>query len=709
MLPPNKEPKELRPRAAVAAAIVVVLFIVLAARLYQLQLVRGWELSAKSRENYVKELVEPADRGFILDHRGRVLAGNRPSFDIYITPAFCKQKEEVIGRLAQHLNMSQEEAAQVLKAVRSMRRLERFRPYLVKLDVERDQLDVVEADLPNLEGVDMIPSPHRRYGPLQDTEANRPFGPMLAHVVGYMSEVSPKELEDSKGKYRRGDFIGRRGIERSYENELRGVDGKRFIAVDAKGRELDKETQDQLIPEEERRLPSTPGHNVVLSLDLGLQTIAERALKANGRAGSVAVVDIHTGFVLSLVSYPSYDPNVLTGRISRKMLRALVEDPMQPLFARATQQHYHPGSTFKVVTALAALGGDVVGPENSTSCGGGYSLGARRWRCHKDSGHGGGINLRRSLILSCDTYYYWLSDRMGLDPISEMARRMGFGKQTGIELSPEAPGLVPTVAFHDRVDKGYSKGFALNAAIGQGAVNVTVLQLVMAYAAIANGGTLYRPRLVRRIEDADGKVLREIGPEVVSTLNIKPAHLASVMDGLEAVVGEPGGTAYSKRLAEVRVAGKTGTAQNVVIGEKRLKEEEMRWEERDHAWFASVAPAEQPEIAVVVLNEHGGHGGSSAAPIAMAVIQGYFDLKRRESTEVLSAQEIADLQPNARFASQATMARLRAEPAPGGAAPAADEPASSPAEVANPEMLLEPRTPPESGVAHDVEARPSPE
>ena len=192
MLPQNKEPKDLRPRAAVMAAVVVGLFIILAARLYHLQLVRGSELSAKSRENYVKELVEPADRGFILDHRGRVLAGNRPSFDIYITPAFCKRKEEVIARLAQHLNMSHEEEEQVLKAVRSTRRLERFRPYLVKLDVERDQLDVVEADLPNLEGVDMIPSPHRRYGPLQDTEANRPFGPMLAHVVGYMSEVSPK-------------------------------------------------------------------------------------------------------------------------------------------------------------------------------------------------------------------------------------------------------------------------------------------------------------------------------------------------------------------------------------------------------------------------------------------------------------------------------------------------------------------------------------
>lgn len=694
LLQPNREPKDLRPRAAVMAVVAVGLFIVLIARLYHLQLVRGPELSAKGRENYIKELVEPADRGFILDHRGRVLAGNRPSFDIYITPAFCKHPADVIGRMAQHLDLSKEESDQVLRAVKGTKRLERFRPYLVKLDVGRDQLDVIEADLPNLEGVDMIPSPHRRYGPLQDTDANRPFGPMLAHVVGYMSEVSPAELEASQGTYRRGDFIGRRGIERSYEKELRGGDGKRFIAVDAKGRELDKETQDQLIPEDERRLPSTPGHNVVLSLDLGLQTIAERALKADGKAGSVAVVDVHTGFVLALVSYPAYDPNQMTGRISRKDLKAIVEDPMQPLFARATQQHYHPGSTFKIVTALAALSGGFVVPENATSCGGGYTLGTRRWRCHKDSGHGSGINLRRSLILSCDTYYYWLADRMGLDPIAEMAQKMGFGHATGIELAPEAPGLMPTVAFHNKVDHGYTKGFALNAAIGQGAVNVTPLQLVMAYAAIANGGTLYRPRLVRRVEDADGKVLKEMQPEVTSELGVRQTYLNSVMDGLEAVVGEPGGTAYSKRLAEIRVAGKTGTAQNAVIGEKRLKITEMPWAERDHAWFAAVAPAESPEIAVVVLNEHGGHGGASAAPIGMAVIQGYFDLKKREGTgEPLSAQEVALLQPNPRYATALYASRAKAAVGSVEGAPAiplhGDEPASSPAEVANPDLLLE--------------------
>jgi penicillin-binding protein 2 len=534
---------------------------------------------------------------------------------------------------------------------------------------------------------------------------------MLAHVVGYMSEISPDELKKSPGRYRRGDFIGRRGIERSWEKVLRGVDGRRFIAVDARGNELDRSVEEELIPESERRLPSTPGHNLVLSLDLGLQTVAQKALEENAKAGGVVVVDIHTGGVLALVSSPSYDPNMMTGRISRQALRDLVGDKMQPLFARATQQHYHPGSTFKVVTALAGLEAGLVNPQSATSCSGGYNLGPRRWRCHKDSGHGGGINLRRSLILSCDSYYYWLSDRLGLDPIAEMATRLGFGARSGIELAPEAPGLMPTVAFHERVDKGYAKGYALNAAIGQGSVNVTVLQLAMAYAAIANGGTLYRPHLVRRVEDVEGRLVQEVKPEVVRELGIKPAHLAAVMDGLKAVVAEPGGTAYSKRLSDITVAGKTGTAQNVVIGKRRLKETEMSWEERDHAWFAAVAPADAPEIAIAVINEHGGHGGAAAAPIAMAVIQGYFDLKSREAAgQPLSAQEVAALVPEARFAVGSKPKTDEATAAPGHeGAWHRGEPLSAPEEVAEPERLepspkaeAEPR-------AADVEAVPSPE
>jgi len=693
MIQQNREPRDLRPRAAISAVFAVLAFIIVLARLYHLQLVRGPEFAGRSRENYIKELIEPADRGVIVDRRGRTLAGNRPSFDIYVTPAFCPSPDEVVPRIAEHLGLTAAEEASVLKALKGIKRSEQFRPYLVKLDVDRDQLDRLQADLPMLPGVEMIPSPHRRYGPLAELEENRPFGSMLAHVVGYMSEVSQTELESAGSSYRRGDFVGRRGVERSYENLLRGLDGKRFVAVDARGRELDRATQDLLIPEAERRQPSRPGNSLEMTLDLGLQVLATRAMEAGARAGAAAVVDVHTGFVLALVSYPSYDPNLLTGRISRKELQALVDDPMQPLFSRATQQHYHPGSTFKVVPALAALAAGLTTPESSTTCGGGYTVGARRWRCHNERGHGAGIDLRRSLLYSCDVYYYWVADRIGLDPIAEMATRMGFGRPTGVELAPEAAGLVPTVAYHQKTKEGYARGYALNTAIGQGSVNVTVLQLAMAYAAIANGGTLYRPRLVRRVLAPDGTVVRDVQPDPVGSLGVSPAALKAVMGSLEAVVHVPGGTAYAKRLAGIRVAGKTGTAQNVVIGDRRLSLSEMKWAERDHAWFAAVAPAEAPEIAVVVLNEHGGHGGAAAAPIAMGIIQGYFDLKAREAVTPLSPQELPLLQPDPRFASQVRVDAGPRDPVmqlPVPGVVGRDEPMSSAAEVANPDLLRRP-------------------
>jgi penicillin-binding protein 2 len=265
------------------------------------------------------------------------------------------------------------------------------------------------------------------------------------------------------------------------------------------------------------------------------------------------------------------------------------------------------------------------------------------------------VSLRRALTQSCDTYFYWLADKMGLDPIAAMGEKLGFGHLSGIELPSETAGVMPTEAFHERVDHGYTKGYALNAAIGQGAVNVTPLQLAMAYATLANGGTLYKPHLVMEIDDADGtRTLRQVEPETVRKIEIKPAHLSAIMDGLIGVVNTPGGTAYGKRLADIKMAGKTGTAQNVVIGEKRIKATDMEWAQRDHAWFASIAPADDPEIAVVVINEHGGHGGAAAAPVAMAVIQAYFDYKNKPP---LSEQEILELKPHPHYAGEVVAER----------------------------------------------------
>ncbi len=640
----------LKGRLIAASLAALLVSAVLIGRLYQLQILKGEEYRAKSIGNFVIETNIPSDRGMILDANGTILVDSRPSYNVTLTPAFCQPpgapkrfcEDEVLPRVSLYLQLTDEELSRVVQQLKRAKGLSRFRDFVVKIDADLDALDRLDANKLELPGVEIVAAPHRNYR----------YGPLAAHTLGYMNEVSSDELErqseSGAGRYRLGDYIGRRGVERAFEGELRGVDGARKAVVDAKGRRL--QDSDYLIEEADRVRPPSPGKNVVLSIDLALQRAAERAFTAD--AGALAAVDVNTGFILALVSRPAYDPNILTGRISRAQLRALSEDPLEPLIFRPVQQHYHPGSTYKVVTALAALEQGSANHTTSVTCNGGYNLGSRRWRCHLDRGHGR-ADLHHALAWSCDTWFYAMADRMGLEPISEMAKQLGFGETFGLELSPEVPGIVPSVAYHQRVTPGgYTKGLALNTAIGQGDSNVTPLQVAMAYAAIANGGTLYRPQVMRRIEDPYGNLIRSAAPIVVRKLEVDPAHLREVQEGLEAVVNEPGGTAYWRRkeAGDVHVAGKTGTAQVVGMSAGvRVRSEDLTFFQRDHAWFAAYAPMEKPEIAIAVLNEHGGHGGSASAPIAMAVIKEYFALKAasraaREQREGL-APERAPIPP----------------------------------------------------------------
>jgi penicillin-binding protein 2 len=611
-------------RLLIAAGLAAVFFSVLLGRLYVLQIARGEEFATKSQENFVKELRKPASRGMIVDRHGRPLVDERPSYDVFLTPAFCKSCDDTIGRLATTLDLDPDAVTAVKERVKRAHGLVRFRAFPVKIDVPRDDLDKLNAVHIDLQGVDVIPTPHRHYR----------YGMLASHVLGYMNEIQPDELEQlppGSPHYEQGDYLGRSGIERAYERELKGKDGIDRVVVDARGNEIRDKLD--LIKEEQRTVPAIPGHNLVLSIDEKLQEAAEQAFP--GKAGVVIALDVHTGDVLALVSRPGFDPNKMSGRISRDELRALSEDPFKPLRFRATQDRYNPGSTFKIVTGLAALENGTVHAESTIFCGGGYQLGRRRWRCDKESGHGS-LELTRAIAFSCDTYFYALGDRMGIDPIAQMSKDLGLGAPTGLDLGTENPGVVPSKEWHDRTTPGgYQKGFALNTAIGQGDNLVTPMQLAVLYASIANGGTVYRPHLVRRIEDPEGRLVREIAPEAVRHLPVKPEHLAAIVEGLKAVVNLPGGTAYGARMKDVPylVAGKTGTAQVANMGAARTKEGEMDYWHKSNSWFASFAPADHPEIAVVVLNEHGGFGASGAAPTAMAVIRAYFDLKAQAQAE----------------------------------------------------------------------------
>jgi penicillin-binding protein 2 len=624
---PDALQRELRPRLLAATVVLVGVFLVLLGRLYQLQILRGDEYKEKADENFVKELRVPADRGQVLDRRGKVLVDSRPSYDVTLTPYFCgKQCEETLGRLAALLSMSRDEVERAAGALKAARKLERFRPFTVKVDLRREDLDVLEASGMDLPGVDVQAVPHRSYRQ----------GSLGGHLIGYMNEVGADELKrlndelvkdgSGQGPYLLGDYVGRRGLEKRWEKELRGVDGKRRIAVDAKGREKEGD----LIAEENRLVPARPGHNLVLSLDWRLQELAEKTFPAT--AGVVLAMDAKTGFLLALVDRPAPDPNKMAGRISGAELARIHDDPLQPELFRAIQQHYHPGSTFKAVTSIAALEEGIFRPETVVHCPGHFSMGSARWRCDLERGHGS-VDFTHALGASCDVFYYTAGAQLGADLIAKWGRRLGLGAPTGFDVAGEVPGVIPDVAWHDaRVPGGYQKGMAVNLAIGQGDVNVTPMQQLVFYGALATG-TIWRPQVVLRIEDVDGKVLKEFAPEARGRTELKASTRQTVLRGLLAAVNEPYGTAFLSRNPDVQTAGKTGTAQVVKLGAARLKAEQVGYFQRDHAWFAAFAPAEDPQIVVVVLNEHSGFGGVKAAPTAAALIKAWFELKARDEAE----------------------------------------------------------------------------
>ena len=627
---PGGGPREERTRVAMATAVLSLTFLVLLGRLYQLQILRGDEFKGRADENFVKELRVPADRGLIFDRNRRVLVDSRPSYDVTLIPYFCgRQCEELVARLATMLALTREEEMRVRDHLRRSHGLERFRPFTVKVDVGRDELDVLEANRMELSGaVEVMPNPHRSYR----------HGTWASHLLGYMNEIGADELErenqridESSGDelpYQLGDYIGRRGLERRFEAELRGVDGKQRVVVDARGNAL---RGSELIPERQRLQPSRPGKNLVLSLDWRLQEFAEKTFP--GVAGAVLAMDPKTGFLLALVDRPATDPNKLSGRITKGELAEIADDPLQPELFRAIQQHYHPGSTFKVVTAVAALEEGVFRTGGSVWCPGYFSMGRYRWRCDKDSGHGT-VDLEHALGASCDVFFYTLGAHLGADRIARWGGLLGLGRPTGLDTSDrEISGVMPDEAWHDaHLAGGYQRGMAVNLAIGQGDVNVTPLQQLVLYAALASG-TVWRPQVVVRLEDARGEVVKEFAPEERGRLPLKPETRAAVMQGLLAAVNQPFGTGWWSRLKDVVMAGKTGTAQVVKMGARRLRASQVSYFERDHAWFAAFAPADDPQIVVVVLNEHSGFGASNAAPTASAVVKKWLELRKQDEAE----------------------------------------------------------------------------
>ena len=597
----NNEPLDVLKRFFIATLIILAVFFALVVRIWYLQIAKGSYFKQLSENNRIRVLDVPPSRGIIFDRNGIMLVSSRPSFNLYVIPDDVQDWGALKSRLSRLLKMEAEEIEQRY----SDSKVGPLKPVPIKLDISRDELGLLETYKYLLPGIYIEVSPQRDY----------PLGVVAPHLIGYLSEITPKQIKSGLFPQRRmGDFIGQWGLEYQWQADLGGVKGGRYLEVDALGEEIRPLNYKE----------SVAGNNLITTLDWKLQQVAQEALK--GKTGAVVALKPTTGEVLALASTPHFDPTTFSRRLSGKEWNALINDPLKPFQNRALQGQYPPGSTYKIVTALAALEERVITPTTSFYCNGALPFGNRVFHCWRKGGHGQ-VALHKAIVQSCDVYFYQVGQRVGVDRLAHYARLFGLGELTGISLPHEKKGLIPSSAWKlNRYKIPWQPGETLSISIGQGYDLVTPLQMAVLTSAVANGGTVYRPQLVKRLVSPQGVVLREFPPQRIQQAKVSPESLTLVRQGLAGAVNEPGGTGGASRLPGIIAAGKTGTAQVVALGKKAI-----RGSSRDHAWFVAFAPLESPEIAVAVLVEHGGHGGEAAAPIARKLFAAYFSLAPKAS------------------------------------------------------------------------------
>ncbi len=592
---------ELRRRARLLYVILAVAFLGLVSRLVFLQVVSGERYTFLSENNRVRIKRVAGTRGMIYDRQGQLLVDSRPSFDLIFVPEDSTDPQNTLRLLARYLKRDEKELLNTFEEGKSRAA---FDEMVLGRDVEWSVVVAVESHQLDLPGVSLRVRPRRSYAD----------GPMAAHVLGYLGEINQRQLNLLRDKgYVVGDEIGQYGLERRWEELLRGQSGGQQVEVDALGRRV------RVLHE----VTDVPGYTVHLTLDRQLQAAAYESLK--GKEGTIVALDVNSGAILALASTPAFDPNVFARGIKSDEWSGLIKDQLRPLSNRATQGQYPPGSTFKIIMAIAALEEGVINPESFIQDPGFFPFGNRNFRDWKKGGHGA-VNLHRAIVESCDTYFYQLGPKLGVDRIAKWARAFGLGEKTGIALDDERNGTIPDTEWkRKRFRQPWFPGETISVAIGQGYVTVTPLQLANMMAAVANGGKLYRPYLVNKVESLDGATVREYGPDLIRTIELKPDTIQRVQKALADVVYGPGGTGGAARSQAVRVAGKTGTAQVIEMKGAYLKSEHLSYFNRDHAWFVAYAPVENPQVAIAVLVEHGGHGGDAAAPLAKKVFEKYIE------------------------------------------------------------------------------------
>jgi penicillin-binding protein 2 len=589
-------------RIFVFSIVVWAVMATLLIRLWNLQLMMGESFDDMAIENRIRLLRLPPPRGSILDANGDPLAENRPSFTLSIVPGAIKDSQGIVDVYADALGFSPEKMRTILdKSLLAPM----FMSFPIKKNISLEEISLIKTHSRETKGVALEARPYRYY----------PLGELLCHLVGVTGEISSSELEKvGRVGYRPGDYVGKTGIEKEYEPYLRGEEGWEQIEIDAKGRHLASL----------RRKPAKPGADIVLTIDSSFQKFVEESFTE--RAGSVVVVDPDTGRILAMVSKPGFDPNLFSPSISERNWKSLNSDPLHPLEDRSIRGLYPPASTFKIVTAFADLSEGVISPEKNFFCSGELELGGQVYRCWNQHGHGK-VNLHRALVESCDVYFYELGLKLGADRMAKYASLFGLGKPTGIELSQELPGLIPTNFWKERNYGTFIKdGENVTIGIGQGYTLATPIQLAMMTAALANGGNIMRPYLVDEIKSHDGTPIFHQTPVVKWSIHPDPRNWEQIRKAMLDVVQDRAGTGKKCRIPGLNVHAKTGTSQVISVRDKSKSEEEVPYHERTHAMFVAFVDDQPKKIAVVVIIEHGGGGGKTAAPLARKIICRYYGL-----------------------------------------------------------------------------------
>ncbi len=567
-------------RYRIFVTILTILFLSIEADLFYIQIIKRPAFLKQAESNRLKaDIIEPP-RGRIFDCNGVLLVDNKPIYTVYVSPLLVKRNLKSIELLERELEL---DSGVVYRRI-SQRGWRTFHPVPIMRDVSLAYLARLEINKVDLPGVTFQREIKREY-----------LLPGAVHFLGYIGERPPED-KSVKNRY---NMVGRRGIERIYENWLSGVPGIRYLEVDVAGR---------VIGEVSDPPPVAPqaGWDLYLNIDANLQKIAAELM--TGKDGAVVAMDPRNGRILTLLSRPDYDPTLFSGTMPAEVWNTLQSDPSHPLLNRAIQGLYPPGSTFKMVSLIAGLEEGLITPNFIINCGGGMQIGNRFFRCWNKSGHGS-LNWAGGLQKSCDVFFYTVGLRLGVESIARYAMLFGFGNRTGIDLDGEIRGIIPTTAYLSKRygNRGWSKALAANIAIGQGEVAVTPIQLAVYTSAIATGN-LVKPLLGKELVNSISGEHRSIDP-VIKPIPISTTTLSKVREAMRMVVNEPGGTAYRQCRPQIVMAGKTGTSQNP--------------HGKDHALFVGFAPFDDPIIVCVVVVEHGEHGSSSAAPIACALMEAY--------------------------------------------------------------------------------------